>query len=213
MRAPTRPTASELRMVYSIGGGAERVYRSARWTADIARIGSRMLAAGPKVKPCDVIATYPGDRLGARNVRRWRSEISASKDRSRGYSLAQSRPWPRRPIADRRADRAQKEIISATWNLEGGPAGGRPRHQGLPTRRRNEGARRADAGATAGRPSGACSSEDRAPPGVRASAADDPVRAAVAAMARALQQRQTQKTAGASPTRCGAQRVLLRSPK
>ena len=113
-------------MVYSVGGGAERVVPFTKLAGtDIARIGSRLLAAEDlAVKPGDVIASYARawDVPHAKRSTMSRSEIFflEVKPFNEEYTLAQSQAGMQAATGAELDSliSAQKEIISATWNLE-----------------------------------------------------------------------------------------------
>jgi len=216
---------ASLDMVYSVSGGPEKVvpFTSLGGT-ELARIGSRMLAVEDlKVKPGDVIAYYARARDVARAKQSTlaRSEIFflEVKPFNEEYSLAQSQAGMSAATGTQLEGliAAQKEIISATWNLERRSGAGksaadikdvadaqadlkvRAEQAAGQTRRRRMGQQPflqivfPPAGAQAQQP------------------ADDPVRLAVEAMNRALQQLQTQKTAGAIPHEMAALNALLQA--
>src|SRR6185436_9800972 len=119
-------------MVYSVSGGAEKVvpFTSLGGTAT-ARIGSRMLAVEDlRVKPGDVIAYYARARdvAHAKASTLSRSEIFflEVKPFNEEYSLAQSQAMAASTGTQLEGlISAQKEIISATWNLERRASAGR----------------------------------------------------------------------------------------
>jgi hypothetical protein len=211
-------------MVYSVGGGAERVvpFSSVGGTA-IARIGSRMLAAEDlKVKPGDVIAYYAraSDVARAKRSTVARSEIFflEVKPFNEEYSLAQSQAMAAGTGSQIEGlIAAQKEIISATWNLERRSGAGRSAGD-----IKDIADAQAELKARAEQAAGANRQRRRfggqpffqiglPPAAAQQSAAGDPVRDAVEAMARALQQLQTQKTAGAIPHEMAALNALLQA--
>jgi hypothetical protein len=217
---------ASLDLVYSVSGGAETVvpFTSFGGTS-IARIGSRMLAAEDlHVKPGDVIAYY----ARARDIPRAkpsslaRSEIFflEVKPFTEEYTLAQSQS-----MAGSSAQQldglisSQKEIISATWNLERRSTAGRSS-----TDIRNVADAQAELKGRAEQAAGVARQRRRTgpyppqqieppQPGARpaSSSGADPVRDAVDAMARALQQLETQKTAGAIPHEMAALNALLQA--
>ena len=216
---------ASLDMVYSVSGGAEKVvpFTSLGGT-ELARVGSRMLAAEDlKVKPGDVIAYYARARDVARAKQSTlaRSEIFflEVKPFNEEYSLAQSQAGMAAATGSQLEGliAAQKEIISATWNLE---------------RRANAGKSAADIKDVADAQAELKARAEQAagqsrrrrigqepflqivfpPAGAQnPPAADDPVRAAADAMSRAVQQLQTQKTAGAIPHEMAALNALLQA--
>ncbi len=216
---------ASLEMVYSVGGGAEKVVPfTTLGGTELARIGSRMLAAEDlKVKPGDVIAYYARARDVARAKQSTvaRSEIFflEVKPFNEEYSLAQSQAGMSAATGSQLEGliAAQKEIISATWNLERRSGAGRSASDikdvadaqaELKTR-----AEQAAGTARQRRRIGQQFLQIVLPPaGAQTpSAADDPVRAAVDAMNRALQQLQTQKTGGAIPHEMAALNALLQA--
>lgn len=215
---------ASLEMVYSVGGGAEKVvpFTSIAGT-DLARIGSRMLAAEDlKVKPGDVIAYYARARDVARAKRSTlaRSEIFflEVKPFNEEYSLAQSQAGMQSAAGAQLEGMiaAQKEIISATWNLERRSSAGRSAAD-----IKDVADAQAELKARAEQAAGAARQRRRIgqepPQQIRLGQPDaqpssaDPVAAAVAAMNRALQQLQTQKTADAIPHEMAALNALLQA--
>ena len=217
---------ASLDMVYSVGGGPEKVVPfSTLGGTELARIGSRMLAAEDlKVKPGDVIAYYARARDVARAKQSTmaRSEIFflEVKPFNEEYSLAQSQAGMSAATGTQLEGMiaAQKEIISATWNLERRSGAGRSA-----TDIKDVAAAQAELKARAEQAAGANRQRRRIGqpflqiilPPVRAQspagAADDPVRAAVDAMTRALQELQTQKTSSAIPHEMAALNALLQA--
>lgn len=211
-------------MVYSVAGGAERVVPfSSLGGTSIARVGSRMLAAEDlKVKPGDVIAYYARatDVARAKRSTMARSEIFflEVKPFNEEYSLAQSQAMASATGSQIEGlIAAQKEIISATWNLERRSGAGRSAAD-----IKDIADAQAELKARAEQAAGANRQRRRlggvpflqiglAPGGGQPSAAGDPVRDAVEAMARALQQLQSQKTAGAIPHEMAALNALLQA--
>ena len=215
---------ASLDMVYSVAGGAEKVvpFTNVGGT-DLARIGSRVLAAEDlKVKPGDVIAYYARARDVARAKRSTlaRSEIFflEVKPFNEEYSLAQSQAGMQSAAGAQLEGliAAQKEIISATWNLERRASAGRSAAD-----IKDVADAQAELKARAEQAAGAARQRRRigqepmqqiafgqppAPP-----SSGDPVSAAVAAMNRALQQLQTQKTADAIPHEMAALNALLQA--
>lgn len=210
-------------MVYSVGGGAERVVPfSSIGGTSTARIGSRMLAAEDlKVKPGDVIAYYAraSDVARAKRSTMARSEIFflEVKPFNEEYSLAQSQAMASATGSQIEGlIAAQKEIISATWNLERRSGAGRSAAD-----IKDIADAQAELKARAEQAAGANRQRRRfggvpflqvgLPAGTQQAAAGDPVREAVEAMARALEQLQTQKTAGAIPHEMAALNALLQA--
>lgn len=216
---------ASLDMVYSVSGGAERVvpFTSLGGT-ELARIGSRMLAAEDlKVKPGDVISYY----ARARDVARAKQSTLARSEMfflevkpfNEEYSLAQSQAGMSAATGTQLEGliAAQKEIISATWNLERRSSAGKSAADIKDV---------ADAQAELKARAEQAAGQSRRrrlgqqpflqivfpPAGAQNPAsADDPVRAAVDAMNRAVQQLQTQKTAGAIPHEMAALNALLQA--
>jgi hypothetical protein len=213
-------------LVYSVAGGPEKVVPfSGLSGTELARIGSRMLAVEDlKVKPGDVIAYYARawDVPRAKRSTMARSEIFflEVKPFNEEYSLAQSQAGMQAAAATQLDGliSAQKEIISATWNLERrSPAGtsstdvkgvadaqaelkGRAeRAAGAQQQRRRIGQE----------PPGALQRQIAAPP--RPASGADPVAQAVEAMGRAAAELQNQKTAGAIPHEMAALNALLQA--
>jgi hypothetical protein len=215
---------ASLDMVYSVSGGAEKVvpFTSLGGTS-LARIGSRVLEAEDlHVKPGDVIAYYARARdiPRAKQSTLSRSEIFflEVKPFNEEYTLAQSQASMAASSAQQIEGliASQKEIISATWNLERRASAGRSS-----TDIKNvadaqaELKGRAEQAAGTTRPRRRISQEPpqrlaTVPDGAQAEAGD-PVRDAVEAMARAVQQLQTQKTAGAIPHEMAALNALLQA--
>src|SRR3954470_12174417 len=223
---------ASLDMVYSVSGGAERVvpFTSLGGT-ELARIGSRMLAVEDlRVKPGDVIAYYARARDVARAKQSTlaRSEIFFLEVRpfNEEYSLAQSQAMAASTGTQIEGlISAQKDIISATWNLERRSTAGRSstdikgvadaqaelkvraeQAAGQQRQRRRFGQEPLDVAKAmlmqVGLP-GIGQQDQRA--------ASDPVRDAVDAMGRALQQLSTQKTADAIPDEMAALNALLQA--
>jgi hypothetical protein len=216
-------------MVYSVGGGPEKVvpFTSLGGTS-IARIGSRMLAAEDlHVRPGDVIAYYARARdiPRAKQSTLARSEIFflEVKPFNEEYVMAQSQA-----MAGGAANQieglisAQKEIISATWNLERRATAGRSPSdiKDVADAQAELKARAEQAAGTQRQRRRIGQPEQNDPPqqilrqfGAQPSPAPagDPVADAVNAMARALQQLQTMKTADAIPHEMAALNALLQA--
>ena len=214
---------ASLDMVYSVAGGPEKVVPFTTLAGtDIARIGSRMLAAEDlKVAPGDVIAYYARARDVPRAKRSTlaRSEIFflEVKPFNEEYSVAQSQAgMPSAAGAQLEGlIAAQKEIISATWNLERRAAAGRSAADIKDIAdAQAELKSRAEQAAAAARQrrrfGGGVFQIVFGQPSTPSSSAD-PVGTAVAAMARALQQLQTLKTADAIPHEMAALNALLQA--
>jgi hypothetical protein len=211
-----------LDLVYSVAGGPEHTVPFTSFTGtELARIGARMLAAEDlKVKPGDVIAYYARawDVPRAKRSTMARSEIFflEVKPFNEEYTLAQSQAGMQAATATQLDGliSAQKEIISATWNLE---------------RRATAGTSSTDVKGIAdaqtelkGRAERAAGSQPQrrrfgqgpmeqvtSPPQPSSNA--DPVLQAVEAMGRAATELQNQKTAGAIPHEMAALNALLQA--
>ena len=215
---------ASLEMVYSVAGGPEKAvpFTSVGGT-DQARIGARMLAAEDlKVKPGDVIAYYAQARDVARAKRSTltRSEIFFLEVMpfNEEYSLAQSQAGMQSAAGAQLESliAAQKEIISATWNLERRATAGRSAADIKDVAdAQAELKARAEQAAGAARQRRRIGQEpmQQVRPGQQSASAasGDPVTAAVAAMSRALQQLETQKTADAIPHEMAALNALLQA--
>jgi hypothetical protein len=215
---------ASLDMVYSVSGGPEKIVPfTTLGGTSIARIGSRMLAAEDlRVKPGDVIAYYARARdiPRAKQSTLARSEIFflEVKPFNEEYTLAQSQASMGGGSAQQLEGliSSQKEIISATWNLERRSSAGRSA-----TDIRNVAEAQAELKGRAEQAAGATRPRRRigqqfpqqfgAPQVAAPSAGSDPVRDAVEAMARALQHLQTQKTADAIPHEMAALNALLQA--
>ena len=215
-------------LVYSVAGGPERVVPFTAFSGTpLARIGARMLAAEDlKVKPGDVIAYYARawDVPRAKRSTMARSEIFflEVKPFNEEYQLAQSQAGMQAATATQLDGliSAQKEIISATWNLERRAGAGRSATdvKGVADAQVELKARaeRAAGAQQQRRRFGQDPPAQRAPDGgaqaaPRTSSADDPVVKAIEAMARAAQQLQDQKTGGAIPHEMAALNALLQA--
>ncbi|HEX9365642.1 MAG TPA: hypothetical protein VF921_03385 [Vicinamibacterales bacterium] len=215
---------ASLDMVYSVSGGAEKIvpFTSLGGTR-LARIGSRVLAAEDlRVRPGDVIAYYARARdvPRAKQSTLTRSEIFFLEVRpfNEEYTLAQSQAGMSASSAQQVEGliSSQKEIISATWNLERRSTAGRSR-----TDIKNVADAQAELKGRAEQAAGTSRQRRRigqepplqivtGPPRAHPPAGD-PVRDAVDAMGRALQQLQTQKTADAIPHEMAALNALLQA--
>jgi hypothetical protein len=214
---------ASLDMVYSVSGGAEKVvpFTSLGGTT-IARIGSRMLAAEDlRVKPGDVIAYYARARdiPHGKQSTLARSEIFflEVKPFNEEYTLAQSQSMAGGGSAQQLEGliSSQKEIISATWNLERRSTAGRS-----PADIKNVADAQAELKVRAEQAAGTTRQRRRigqqpvqqfGPPLGAQLSGSDPVRDAVDAMARALAQLETQKTADAIPHEMAALNALLQA--
>ena len=215
-------------LVYSVAGGPERVVPFTAFSGTpLTRIGARMLAAEDlKVKPGDVIAYYARawDVPRAKRSTMARSEMFFLEVTpfNEEYQLAQSQAGMQAATATQLDSliSAQKEIISATWNLERRSGAGRSA-----TDVKGVADAQVELKARAERAAGAQQQRRRfgqEPPAQqgpdggagqrqRASSSDDPVVKAVDAMARAAQQLQDQKTADAIPHEMAALNALLQA--
>ncbi|HXG53784.1 MAG TPA: hypothetical protein VNJ03_00250, partial [Vicinamibacterales bacterium] len=124
---------SSFELVYAVGGGRERVVPFARTSGTpIQRLGSHLLAAEElNVRPGDVITYYARARDVGRGKRssETRSDLGflEVKAFTEEFVAAQSQAGAGQS-GDPQIDSlisAQKEIISATWNLERRSQGGR----------------------------------------------------------------------------------------
>ena len=123
---------SRFELVYSVAGGPERVVPFTTTTGtDIQRVGSRMIAAEDlKVKPGDVIAYYARAWDVGRGKRPTRAQSDIFflevKPFSEEFVMAQSQAGGggAQGAQLEALVAAQKEIISATWNIERRAQGG-----------------------------------------------------------------------------------------
>ena len=216
-------------LVYSVAGGPEQVVPfTAVSGTPLARIGARLFAVEDlKVKPGDVIAYYARawDVPRAKRSTMARSEIFflEVKPFNEEYQLAQSQAGMQAATATQLDGliSAQKEIISATWNLERRSAAGRSASdvKGVADAQVELKARaERAAGAQQQRrrigqepPAMRAGSPGAAQPQARPTSGDDPVVKAVEAMGRAAQQLQDQKTGGAIPHEMAALNALLQA--
>jgi hypothetical protein len=125
---------SSLELVYSVAGGPEHVVPFSRLSGTpIQRTGSHLLAAEElKVKPGDAITYYARARDVGRGKRpsETKSDIFflEVKPFTEEFVAAQSQAGAAGPPGDPQLDSliaAQKEVISATWNIERRSQGGR----------------------------------------------------------------------------------------
>ncbi|HEY2435441.1 MAG TPA: DUF4175 family protein [Vicinamibacterales bacterium] len=215
---------ARMELVYSVAGGTEQVVPfTAVSGGPLARVGSRTLAVEDlKVKPGDVIAYY----ARAWDVPRAKPSTMATSEIfflevqpfNEEYSLAVSQSAMQAAIATQLEGliSAQKEIISATWNLERRSAAGRSSTdvKGVADAQIElKGRAERAAGAEQERrriakAPGALAAGRQTP---QPAAASDPVRAAVEAMGHAAEQLQGQQTAGAMPHEMAALNALLRA--
>ena len=207
-------------LVYSVAGGRERVipFTSLGGT-NVARVGSRLIAAEDLgVKPGDVVTYYARatDVPRGKQSTLARSEIFflEVKPFNEEYTLAQSQAMAAATGTELESlIAAQKEIISATWNLE---------RRSLAGQSASDIKAVADAQAElkgrAEQASGAMRPRRRSqqPPQqitqpLSAGAGGNPVADAVAAMTRALQQLEERRTSGAIPHEMAALSALLKA--
>ena len=210
-------------LVYSVGGGPETIvpFTTVSGTA-LARLGSRLMAAEDlHVGPGDVIAYY----ARARDVPHGKpSTLSRSeiyflevKPFNEEYVLAQSQAMT--AAAGTQIESliaAEKEIISATWNLERrSSAGTSERDVKSVADAQAELKARTQQAASVLRGSRRRGDEppqsriDRQPPPRAASG--EPVSEAIGAMAKAIERLETRNTTGAIPHEMSALNALLRA--
>ncbi len=211
-------------LVYGVAGGPARTVAFDRTTGTgVEQIGSRLLQAeNLDVKPGDVITYYARARDVARGKRstETRSDIFflEVKPFNEEFVAAQSQAWSGASSADLDAlVAAQKEIISATWNIERRAAVGRSADDvAAVSKAQSELKARAERMSRGGGPG-----PEPAPAPERASVAQfgrrqpggqaDPVAAAVAAMGRAVAELDAQKTQDAIPHEMAALTGLLKA--
>jgi len=214
---------AQLDLVFAVAGRAAKTVPFTRLSGtDVARIGSHLLAVeNLGVQPGDVITYYARARDVARGKRstETRSDMFflEVKPFSEEFVAAQSQAMGGGGSSATQIDAliaAQKEIINATWNLERRSTAGRSADDlkavagaQAELKSRTEqmagGARRGNRGFFPQQ-----IAQPR--PGGRA-ASGDPVAAAVAAMAKALEQLQESKTADAIPHQMSALQGLLQA--
>ncbi len=206
-------------MVYGVAGGRERVVPfTTIGGTDVSRIGSRMVAAEDLgVKPGDVITYYARARDVARGKQSTltRSEIFflEVKPFNEEYVAAQSQAMAGAMGTELESlVAAQKEIISATWNLERRSAAGRSAAD-----MKAIADAQAELKARAQQAAGTFRPRRRGFPqqiSMRQPAPDgggDPVVEAVAAMTRAIAQLEARKTGEAIPHEMEALNGLLKA--
>ena len=213
---------ASLDLVYSVAGGKEHVVPFSRLSgADTQRTGAYLLAAEElNVRPGDVITYY----ARARDVARGRRSTETKSD----MFFLEVKPFNEEFVAaqsqasgagggDPQIDaliQAQKDIISATWNIERRSAGGRSADdvKAIAAAQAELKARveRALAGGR-GRGRGFMMERQRlqAPP--RAAGEGDPVAAAVEAMTKAVEQLASERTREAIPHEMSALNGLLQA--
>jgi hypothetical protein len=215
---------ASLDLVYSVAGGKEHVVPFRTLAAgETQRTGAHLLAAEElDVRPGDVIAYY----ARARDVARGRRSIETKSD----LFFLEVKPFNEEFVAaqsqasaaaggDPQIDsliQAQKDIISATWNIERRSAGGRSAEDvkaiaqaqaDLKTR-----AEQVLAGTRGRRGRGVMPPQRIVQlPQPRPSAGSDPVGLAVEAMARALEQLASSRTRDAIPHEMSALNGLLQA--
>jgi hypothetical protein len=211
-------------LVYSVAGGPEKVvpFQSLSGT-ELARVGAHLLAVEDlKVKPGDVIAYYARawDVPRAKASTMTESELFFLEVRpfNEEYSLAQSQAAMQAATGTQLEGliSSQKEIISATWNLERRSAAGRSAAdvKGVADAQvelKGRAERAAGAQPPRRRYGGGQPFERQAPERPQTAPADDPVQKAVAAMGRAVDELQGQKTSGALPHEMAALNALLQA--
>jgi hypothetical protein len=205
-------------LVYAVAGGKEKVVPFTSVTGtNVARIGSRLLAAEDLgVKPGDVVTYY----ARARDVARGKpSTLSRSeifflevKPFNEEYSMAQSQAMAAATGTELESlIAAQKEIISATWNIERRSAAGRsPADVKAIADAQVELKTRVEQSSSGQRP------RRRGNPGPQQMAmqtepARNPVADAIASMGRAAQQLGDNKTSDAIPHEMAALTALLKA--
>jgi hypothetical protein len=220
----------KMELVYSVAGGPEHAMPFASLSGtDLARVGARLLAVEDlKVKPGDVIAYYARawDVPHAKASTMTESELFFLEVRpfNEEYTLAMSQAAMEAATGTQLEGliSSQKDIISATWNLERRAAAGRSAAdvKGVADAQAElKGRAERAAGAQQQRrrfgqqfPASIGHSASQAPGGQPASSAsDDPVVKAIAAMGRAVDELQGQKTSGALPHEMAALNALLQA--
>jgi archaellum component FlaC len=205
-------------LVYSVSGGRERIvpFTSVQGT-NVARVGARLLAAEELgVKPGDVISYYARARDVAKGKASTlaRSEIFflEVKPFNEEYTMAQSQAMAAATGTQMESlVAAQKEIISATWNIERRSEAGRSA-----TDIKAIADAQAELKARAEQAAGVMRPRRRGPQPPQQIApqpapAGDPVADAVGAMGRALQQLEDRRTTEAIPHEMAALNALLKA--
>jgi hypothetical protein len=205
-------------LVYTVAGGKQKVVPFTSLTGtNVARIGSRLLAAEDLgVKPGDVVTYY----ARARDVARGKpSTLSRSeifflevKPFNEEYSMAQSQAMAAATGTELESlIAAQKEIISATWNIERRSSAGRSSVDVKAIADAQvELKTRVEQSSSGQRP------RRRGAPGpqqiaVQAEPGRSPVADAIASMGRAAQQLEDNKTSDAIPHEMAALTALLKA--
>ena len=211
---------SGLDLVYAVGGRPAKTIPFTRQAGtDVARIGTHVLAVEDlKVQPGDVITYY----ARARDVARGKRSTEARSDMfflevkpfNEEFVSAQSQAMgggaPATQIDTLIA--AQKEIISATWNLERRSAAGRSADDVKSVAgAQAELKARAEQMAGSRRGGRGFIPQQIAPPRGTARGGPDPVASAIEAMGRAVEQLEGARTADAIPHEMEALQGLLRA--
>lgn len=209
-----------LELVYAVGGGKRIVVPFERVTGTaVSKTGSRMLAAeGLNVKPGDVVAYYARARDVPRGKRSTvaQSEIFFLEVTPFGETFTSAESQAMAAAMGTQIDSlvaAQKEIISATWNIERRSSIGRSAADVKAVA-----AAQAELKARAEQAAGSDPPQIHEPPQqIQGPAAQDqpdasdPIAAAVAAMQRAMQELEASRTSGALPHEMAALNALLRA--
>jgi hypothetical protein len=224
-RADDDHGVAELDLVYTVAGRAPRVVPFTRVTGtEVEKIGTYLLETeGLRVQPGDVITGYALARDVARGKRstETRSDIFflEVKPFNEEFVSAQSQAMGGGGAAANQIESliaAQKEIINATWNLERRSGAGRSAEDLKAVgQAQAELKARAEQVMRGGRPAyrGVFPQQHVNPwrPISQRSGGPDPIRAAVAAMGRAVEQLQRERTADAIPHEMAALQGLLQA--
>lgn len=211
-----------LDLVYSVAGGPERTVRFSRVSGTASdRTGAHLLAAEElRVRPGDVIAYH----AVARDVGRGRPSTEVKSDLfflevkpfTEEFEAAQSQASGG-ASGDPQIDaliQAQKDIISATWNIERRSIGGRSADDVKAVARAQADLKARVERVMSGRRGGR---GDRLPQRIapqaqtRPTSSADPVAAAVEAMTRAIEQLASERTRDAIPHEMAALNGLLQA--
>jgi hypothetical protein len=212
---------SGLDLVYAVGGRPAKTVPFTRVAGtDVARIGGHVLAAEElKVQPGDVITYY----ARARDVARGKRSTEARSDMfflevkpfNEEFVAAQSQAMGGGGSATQidTLIAAQKEIINATWNLERRSGAGRSADDVKSVAGAQAELKARTEQMSGGRRGGrGFFPQQIAPPrGTGRGSSGDPVASAVEAMARAVEQLQSARTADAIPHEMEALQGLLRA--
>ena len=214
-------------LVYAVAGGAERIVPLTSLSgSERARVGSHLLAAEDlKVKPGDVISYYARawdvPRGKASTLARSEIFFLEVKPFNEEYSMAQSQAAMQAATGTQldALISAQKEIISATWNIERRSGAGRSAADinGVADAQAELKGRAERAAAAqrerrrSGDPAFAIAAAAQAARRRQPRGDGDPVLAAVDAMGSAAQELQGQKTAAALPHEMAALNALLQA--